>query len=274
MNRFLILILLSNISLFAFSQQRDLKKIADSIKAEGELLYRSEWASGNGTAIFAASYPSKKLLSGGYISYDTKKDVINIFYSKEEYPKVIATVKFDKRLDSTKYTIDTATRNFNDTEKELFVLRKKAADAITTDTFFKFHAYTSHNLVPVIKNGEKKVYVVTAQTSPNEVLLGDDYLINFDKLNNIASKTKLHNNLIPLPNGGKEVIEASSHVHLGTSSNFITATDVCTFKLWKPKITWVITFVQSAGFVSAWHFRDEYLDIYTMADWEKMMKKN
>ncbi|MCS3737398.1 hypothetical protein [Mucilaginibacter dorajii] len=254
------------------AQKKVLRQIADSINAEGEMLYRSEWASGHSTQIFASSFGRKKLLSGGYFSYETKKEMTTIFFSKNEGPVVLATVKFDHGLDSSKYSIDTTTRKFTENEKEFYTIRSKAAQAVLNDTLFKFYEHTSLNLVPIIKNGTKKVYVITAQTAPDEILLGNDYLINFDKDNGIIRKTKLHNNLIPLGTGGKEAIKASSHQHLGETSPFITATDICAFKLWKAKTTWVISFVVSVGYVSAWHFRDEFLEILTQDEWQKIMK--
>ena len=256
----------------ATAQKNALRKIADSINAEGETLYRSEWASGHSTQIFASGFGEKKRLSGGYFSYETKKEMTTIFFSKANDPLVLATVKFGHSLDSSKYSLDTTTRKFNEIEKDLYAIRLKAAQAVSNDTLFKFYQNTSLNLVPIIKNGAKKVYVITAQTVPDEVLLGNDYLINFDKDNDIIKKTKLHNNLIPLGTGGKEAIKASSHQHLGETSPFITATDICAFKLWKAKTTWVISFIVSAGYVSAWHFRDEFLEILTQAEWEKIMK--
>lgn len=256
----------------ATAQKNELKKIADSIKAEGEMLYRSEWASGHSTQIFTSSFGGKKLLSGGYFSYESKTEMTTIFFSKNEDPVVLATVKFDHGLDSSKYSIDTTTRKFTENEKEFYTIRSKAAQAVLNDTLFKFYQPTSLNLVPIIKNGTKKVYVITAQTAPNEVLLGNDYLINFDKDNGIIKKTKLHNNLIPLGTGGQDAIKASSHQHLGETSPFITATDICAFKLWKSKTTWVISFVVSAGYVSAWYFDDESLEIFTQAEFEKKMK--
>jgi len=256
----------------ATAQKNGLRKIADSIKAEGEMLYRSEWASGHGTHIFASRFAGKKLLSGGYFSYEAKKGMTTVFFSKNENPEVIATVKFDNGLDSSKYSIDTITRKFTGNEKEFYTIRSKAAQAVLNDTLFKFYPYTSLNLVPIIKNGAKRVYIITAQTSPDEVLLGNDYLISFDKDNNIIKTTKLHNNLIPLGTGGSDPIKASSHQHLGKTSPFITATDICAFKLWKARTTRVISFVASVGYVSAWHFRDEFLEILTQAEWQKIMK--
>lgn len=254
-----LFILLQN----ATAQTNALKKIADNIKAEGEMLYRSEWASGHSTQIFSSRFGGKKQLSGGYFSYETAKEMTTIFFSKNDDPVVLATVKFNRSLDSSKYRIDTTTRKFTGVEKDLYAIRSKAAQAVSSDTLFKFYENTSLNLVPIIKNGAKKVYVITGQSAPDEVLLGNDYLINFDKDNNIIKKTKLHNNLIPLGTGGIDKIEASSHQHLGETSPYITATDICAFKLWKGKTTWVISFIVSAGYVSAWHFRDEFLEILT-----------
>lgn len=256
----------------AIAQQNVLKHIADSINAEGEMLYRSEWASGHSTEIFTSGFGAKKMLSGGYFSYETPKGMATIFFSKNEDPVVLATVKFDHGLDSSKYSIDTTTRKFNEVEKDFCAIRSKAAQVVLNDTLFKFYQNTSLNLVPIIKNGAKRVYVITAQTVPDEVLLGNDYLINFDKDNNIIKKTKLHNNLIPLATGGKDPIKASSHQHLGETSPFITATDICAFKLWKSKTTWVISFVVSAGYVSAWYFDDGSLEIFTQDEWQKKMK--
>ncbi|WP_158825849.1 hypothetical protein [Mucilaginibacter lacusdianchii] len=272
MKKLLTVIILFFLVQNATAQKSELKQIADSIKAEGEMLYRSEWASGHSTQIFASGFGGKKLLSGGYFSYETKKGIATVFFSKDEYPVVIATVKFNHGLDSSIYKIDTTTRKFTEIEKDFYTIRSKAEQTVLNDTLFKFYQNISLNLVPVIRNGAKKVYVITAQTAPDEVLLGNDYLIIFNKDNNIIKKTKLHNNLIPLGAGGKEAIKASSHLHLGETSPFITATDICAFKLWKPRTTWVISFIVSTGYVSAWHFRDEYLEILTQAEWKKVMK--
>jgi hypothetical protein len=72
----------------ATAQKNELRQIADSIKAEGEMLYRSEWASGHSSQIFTSSFGEKKLLSGGYFSYETKKGMATIFFSKNEDPVV------------------------------------------------------------------------------------------------------------------------------------------------------------------------------------------
>ena len=190
MKKLLTLITLFILAQNAIAQKNVLRHIDDSINAEGEMLYRSEWASGHSTQIFASSFGEKKLLSGGYFSYETEKGMTTIFFSKNEWPVVLATVKFDHGLDSSKYSIDTTTRKFTEVEKDFYAIRSKAAQVVLNDTLFKFYQNTSLNLVPIIGNGAKRVYVITAQTVPDEVLLGNDYLINFDKDNNIIKKNK------------------------------------------------------------------------------------
>jgi hypothetical protein len=169
MKKLFTLITLFTLAQNAIAQKNDLKQIADSIKTEGEMLYRSEWASGHSTQIFTSGFGQKKLLSGGYFSYETQTGMTTTFFSKDEYPVVIATVKFDHGLDSSQYNIDTTTRKFTENEKEFYTIRSRAAQAILNDSLFKFYQNTSLNLVPIIKNGVKKVYVITAQTSPDEV---------------------------------------------------------------------------------------------------------
>ncbi|RZL30109.1 MAG: hypothetical protein EOP00_36895, partial [Pedobacter sp.] len=194
MKKLLTLITLFILVQNATAQKKELRQITDSIKAEGEMLYRSEWSSWHSTEIFTSGFGGKKILSGGYFSYETKKGMATVFFSKNEHPVVLATVKFDHGLDSSKYSIDTTTRKFTEIEKNFYTIRSKAAQAFSNNTLFKFYQHTSLNLVPIIKNGAKKVYMITGQTSPNEILLGNDYLINFDNDNNIIKKTKLHNN--------------------------------------------------------------------------------
>jgi hypothetical protein len=89
MKRPLTLTILFILTQNAIAQTNGLRQIADSIKAEGEILYRSEWASGHSTQIFASSFGAKKLLSGGYFSYETEKEITTIFFSKNDNPVVL-----------------------------------------------------------------------------------------------------------------------------------------------------------------------------------------
>lgn len=82
MKKLLTLITFFILAQNTIGQKNELRRIADSIYAEGEMLYRSEWASGHSTQIFTSGFGAKKLLSGGYFSYETKKGMATIFFLK------------------------------------------------------------------------------------------------------------------------------------------------------------------------------------------------
>src|SRR5215217_6509035 len=126
MKKLLLLILLSNISLFAFAQEIDLEQTAASIKAEADVLYRSEFASWHGTDIFKEKCASKLKQVGGYLSYDNGAGLTNIFYSAEAKPKVLATILFTYDFNPTNYKLDTTERYLNNTENSLYEIRKEA----------------------------------------------------------------------------------------------------------------------------------------------------
>ena len=195
-----ILTLITILGLFSrsFAQQPDLVKTADSLSAEGDQLYKSEWASWYGSDIFEAQCKDKRILSGGYISYDTGKGLNNIFFSKGDNPVVLATISFEYGFNTQNYKLDTTSRKLSKSELELYTFRKKAVSEIYKDTLFKRFNNTSLNPIPIISNHQKKVYFLTGPVINGVVLFGNDYLVTFDKDNNITSKRKLHRNLISL----------------------------------------------------------------------------
>ena len=56
------------IFLFLSFSAQDLQKVANEIKDEGIILYRSEMASWYGTDIFIANYPQRENISGFFFS--------------------------------------------------------------------------------------------------------------------------------------------------------------------------------------------------------------
>jgi hypothetical protein len=138
MKKLLTLITLFILALNVTAQKNVLRKVADSINAEGETLYRSEWASGHSTQIFTSSFGVKKQLSGGYFSYETEKKMTTVFFSKNNDPVVLATVKFGHSLDSSKYSIDTTTRKFTVIEKDLYASGQKLHRLFQTTRFLNF----------------------------------------------------------------------------------------------------------------------------------------
>lgn len=84
-------------------------------------------------------------------------------------------------------------------------------------------------------NENYKVYLIPGTAQSGVIPFGNDYLFVSDKKGNIISHKKFHSRLIPtstvLENGG--TVTMSTHSHLATNP-FISATDICTFKLYAP----------------------------------------
>jgi len=250
------------------AQKPDIQKIAEAIQDEGETLYRSEWASWYGTDIFLDKCKDKRDKIAGYLSYDSGKGLVNIFFSKGDDPRILATTTFDYGFDREKYVLDTTGRSLTKYEKELHNIRQVVIAAIKTDTIYKHFNNARLNPVPLIYKGVKKVYVLTGPNVNGVVLFGNDYLITFNKKNEIVSTTKLHNSLISIkvdnnPADSSKRQVTSVHNHVKGKDEFITVTDICTLMLYKKFTTWQNSIVVSNDYTSIWDCEKNKLVILT-----------
>src|SRR5688572_12297475 len=100
--------------------QADTEKITDSILREGKRLYRSEMASWYGTDIVMEKFKDRISSLGGYFSYDNGNQTNCIFFSKDETPKVLATVSFDSSFNTATAKVDDQQRDFSTQENEIY----------------------------------------------------------------------------------------------------------------------------------------------------------
>jgi hypothetical protein len=258
------------ISNAAFAQlSRDkIDKITDSLESEGKLLHHSDWASWYGTDIFLAKCPQKRSLSGGFLSYDSGKGWTNIFFTKGDDPTVLATIAFGYDYDKNNYQLDTLARQFTPTERELFTIRHTALNTAEKDTVFKFYKNTDMNPIPIIINGEKRVYILTGTQENNVVIFGNDYLIRFNPDNSISNIKRLHKNIISLATNDTSAV-ATVHTHLPETGDFITATDICTLMGYEH---WQSHYVLSKNYISIWDCKKDELVILTMDAWNRIIK--
>lgn len=267
---FLILFVLNS------KAQSKVEKLTKPIVEEGKKLYQSEMASWYGTDLFLEQYKSKENI-GGYFSYTENETAKCIFFSKTETPKVIGTIIFDQTFNIETAKTELAERELNKIETELFEIRRTALKIINSDTIFKKYKDTNLNLIPLVANGEKKVYVLTGATKDNVIIFGNDYLLNFDKQNNLLSRKRLHKNIIWTEFGqkmeeGKEII-AGTHTHLPETGDFITATDICTLMLYKKFTKWKQYYVYSRKYMSIWDCEKNQLTSVLIKDLQKTLKK-
>jgi hypothetical protein len=264
----LLIVCISFLSWFISLGQIDRMHAADSISKEGERLYKSETASWYGTDVFLENFKSETDNIGGYFSYDNKGNYTCLFFTKGDSPQVLGTISFGNSFDSLKASIDDTKRNFTAQELEYYSIRKIALEELQKDTsFFQGYKNTSFNLIPLISATEKKVYILTGTSRSDIVIIGNDYLLNFDKDNKLVSKKKLHANIITLDTKVKEKNEDGSvnmgnvHNHIPETGDFITATDICTFRLYKKLTNWKQQLVISEKFMSIWNCETDKLII-------------
>lgn len=190
MKKITLLIVLLTTGIYAQKQ--------DEILAEAWLLYNSERASWHGTDIFMERFPDKGSKAGGYLSYTEGNSHTCIFFDMQEEPQVLAEMTFDDSFVVEAASIDTTARKFTALEADLHAIRQKALYEVQNDTLFKFYEKVRPNFIPIIVGKAKKVYILSGPTEPGVVIFGNDYLITFDKKNNVKSKKALHRNMIPI----------------------------------------------------------------------------
>lgn len=246
---------------------------AQSIVAEGKLLYKSEMASWYGTDLFLEKYEDRANI-GGYFSY-TENDLAKcIFFSKSDTPKVIGTISFNSSYDLKKAKTDLSERDFTDKEYDLYQIRKIVLEELRSDTLFKFYKNTNPNIIPLINEQEKKVYILTGPQESGVVIFGNDYLLTFDKDNKLLTKKQLHKNIIPIYYGNEkgEQVEGSMHNHLPETGDFITATDICTLMLYEKFAKWKSHNVVSQKYLNIRDCETDQLTVVPIGTFDKIKK--
>ena len=268
--RKILILLLSLFSTTTFAKKNTVE-IAKAITAEGKMLYKSEMASWFGTDIFLEVYENKENI-GGYFSYSKNDSAKCIFFSKEENPKVIGTITFDSTYNLKIADVNLKERAFTSTEKDFFELRKLAKSAIVSDTLFKYYKNTSFNIIPIINENEKKVYVLTGPKTNGTIIFGNDYLLTFNRNNKIVQKKALHKNIIPFEYETVGESESTMHSNLPETGDFITATDICTLMLYEKMAGWKSHYVISKNYWSIWNCETNTLAIISSKVMEKINK--
>jgi len=269
-----ITILLAFLSLSVYAQETPTEQ-AKPIVAEGKMLYRSEMASWYGTDLFLENYKIRENI-GGYFSYIDKEITKCIFFSNSDIPKVIGTISFDSTYNIKTAKSDFTERDFTINENDLYAIRKIALAEINSDTLFKMYKNTNLNLIPLSNGNEKKVYVLTGPKENGVVIIGNDYLLTFDKDNKLTLKKQLHKNIIAIYYGGKEEegqnVVGAMHTHLPETGEFITATDICTLMLYEKFAKWKSHNVISEKYLNIWNCETDQLTVIPRDVMEKINK--
>ena len=222
----LFFLLFSNLTVFSQGKQ------TEKILSEGKLLFRLEKGSWYGSDDMLERFKTKKDSVGGYLSYEASDSKIKtIFFSRYNSEKVLIRYEFDSLPQPKPITIDTINHTATKLEKNLIAIRQDAKDKAYSlvDNFFSFYEKTSFNFIPVIKDHERNVFILTGPQVSGFVLIGNDYKLTYNKKNEFVKKEKIHNSILQFPYTSKDKENptvSSMHSHILTK--YISSTDICT----------------------------------------------
>lgn len=234
-----LLLIFTSVIIFAQEKvysDKDFQQKLDSIKAEGNLLYSLESASWNSSDLI---HENKKVLdiAGNYLTYKSNDTIKTVFLNKDQN-LVVAEYSFKNNLKkAVKENFEQ--RKLNDVETSLRNVRVKVISQLS-DPKYEVGAPEGFtlNMITIPFNEGYKTYLIPGTSQSGIIPFGNDYLFYSDKEGNIYSSKRFHSRLIPtmaaMPGGG--TMTMTTHSHLRTNP-FISATDICTFKLYAPLTT-------------------------------------
>lgn len=215
-----------------YSDQEFQQKL-DSIKAEGDLLYSLESASWNSSDLL---HKNKKVrdIAGNYLTYKNNDTVKTVFLNIDQN-LVVAEYSFKNNLKKA-VKENFGPRKLSNMEVDLRNVRTKIISQLS-DPKYEVGAPEGFtlNMITIPFNEGYKTYLIPGTSQSGIIPFGNDYLFYSDKEGVISSSKRFHSRLIPtmtaMANGGK--VTMTTHSHLKTTP-FISATDICTFKLYAP----------------------------------------
>ncbi|MHB9055642.1 MAG: hypothetical protein ACYC2P_05745 [Paludibacteraceae bacterium] len=226
-------LLLLAVAFSIYSQDENLQVKLDSILAEADLLYRYEKSVWISTDLLLTD---KKLEAnyGGYVVSHSNDSVLVTYLNKKQ-DAVIARYTYVSADLSHPAKISTEISTMTMLEKELFDKKIKIFNQLSDSKYnVTFPQGFNPNLVLIKSENEFKLYIIMGTSQHGVIPFGNDYLFKTDKAGNIIYWKKFHSRFIPaeseMPNGEKAI--SVIHTHLKTTP-YITATDICTFRLYK-----------------------------------------
>jgi hypothetical protein len=255
------------VQIYAYSDENDEKAVLE----EGKLLCRLEKASWYATDYIQANLKGKSDSLGGYLSYQNDENkIITIFYSRYDLNYILVRMLFDFNPKKEPLLIDIQNHSILKAEIDLISIRQDAMKQVFTDTtkFFKFYENTSFNLIPLINEKGKRVFILTGPQNSGEIIIGNDYLLTYNSKNEFENKVKLHNSLLKFPFKPKE-LNSIMGVHNHILYDGFTSTDICTLLLYKDFVSWKYHAVMFGKYVSYFDLENETITTRLLDDDKK-----
>jgi hypothetical protein len=210
--------------------KEEIKQKNDSILAEGNLLYRYEKAAWVSTDL-AMSIKEVKDSFGGYLIYQSGDSIKAIILGKELNTCIYELTFLHDFANPYKELL--YNRKLNEVEENLQSIKLKIVSEAFTPSYQVQCAERFNLVLELIPyTAGYKLYVLTGTSQHDIIPMGNDYIFFSDENGEITSWRKFHSRLIATQtkiNGEK--VTGITHSHL-RSEPFISATDICTFKLY------------------------------------------
>ncbi len=206
----------------------------DSIVQEADKLYAYEWAAWQATDLLMQQNHLKEQY-GGYLVYE-KNDSIYVSFLENNQEKVMAQYGFSSAAGQGKPSFNEELRTLSKTELNLWNIKNKILNQIFTQhKDITIPEGCSPNLVLLEGEAQYRLYLILGTSQENRIPLGNDYLFVADQEGKISHWRKFHNTFIPIdiPKTDEQKISSAMHSHVKTTP-YITATDICTFRLYAP----------------------------------------
>lgn len=229
-----ILLLLLTVSLELFSQDDHLPVVFDSIIAEADLLYRYEKAVWHSTDLLLTDKTLKKDYGGYVVSHS--EDTVFVTYLDKRQEMSIARYAYFSTFFDFPIAVNKEKRPLTPLEQALITTKLKII-SLLGDSQYNVTIPTGYNpnFVLIKDSDAYRMYILMGTPNKGVIPFGNDYLFKTDLNGSLLAWKKFHSRMIPAyskgPNGAK--VTAITHSHLKTTP-YITATDICTFRLYGP----------------------------------------
>lgn len=224
------------ISLSGFSQtpisEDQMQFKMDSIQKEANLLFGLENAAWKGTD-YVTDLPNIKNAMGGYITYHEKDAFVCSILSKD-YSKTLVRYYFDEKTGKLSKVNDKV-KNISTTEKLLYEAKKELINQISNEDYgIVVPDDFNLNFIPIKWDKGFKIYIITSSSDAYTIPFGNDYLFYLDSSYKITAHERFHKSFVPskTKHEGRNIVRCM-HNHV-LEYPYISATDICNFKLYAP----------------------------------------
>lgn len=232
MRQITILFFLVTIFHHAYSQDENLQFKLDSIIAEADLMYKYEKAVWNSSDLLMADKKLKKIY-GGYVVRHSGDSIFVTFLNKKQNERIARYIYMAENFNKPNM-VSLELSPLSVVEKELIDIKNKMVDQLSNSEYnITIPKGFDPNFVLIRENTQFKLYILMGTRESGVIPFGNDFLFRAASDGIITNWQRFHSRLIPTyvkgPDGGKVI--SSTHSHLKTTP-YITATDICTFRLY------------------------------------------